>query len=655
MRTFGIGERFIKWISTLYSSASALVNVNGFLSTPIPFKRGVRQGCPLSSMLYVMVIEVLALQLRANPNIVGFQIEQEKIVSAHYMDDTTIIIKQNRCFKEVIKELTDYEEASSAKVNYKKSRGLWTGSWKGRRNTPLGITWTSKNVKNLGVFFGNTNPALHTFNDIIPKVEKRLNYWKQFKLSIIGKARAVDIFLASTLVYAIKFYKIPTDMQKELCENIYNFIKFPEKAKTISQEEMWRLKNNGGIKLVNIKVKSEISKAKWLVDLVSNPNLKVHLHLFESLLGVQKGHISGRDLIFLEHSYIQRILKTDNQFYKEALLSITALDVKKGISSVHEWDNEHLFYNKFFSLKNENKPLSITTHFQQVGLYKFGQFLDEKAKNVRNQPSNAKAVTLCDNLILHPYAKKENTLIFNNGDEIKFTHLTHKQLYEATITNLPGYHHSQEKWFSTLNTAIDWDSVWYTVHNFLNTHKTTSLIWQQIHLNFYTQYSYNKWKKVNKACPLCDKIPQNIFHLILHCDTVVKIWKDIEPTLLKLHPTQVCNEEMAFGLVTQRPKSDQSHRPANRHGIHVRNWLTYLMRRCIANMERKAHYSNYNIISRIKLKINNCVIKELDKKLFILHNNEKIEVFDKFFAHKNVLCKKKGEATYQINKLFHHF
>ena len=117
MRTFGIGEWFVKWISTLYSSTSALVNVNGFLSNPIPFKRGVRQGCPLSSMLYVLVIEVLALQLRANPNIVGFQIEQEKIVSAHYMDDTTIIIKQNRCFKEVIKELTDYEQASGAKVN----------------------------------------------------------------------------------------------------------------------------------------------------------------------------------------------------------------------------------------------------------------------------------------------------------------------------------------------------------------------------------------------------------------------------------------------------------------------------------------------------------------------------------------------------------
>ena len=37
------------------------------------------------------------------------------------MDDTTIIIKQNPCFKEVIKELTDYETARGAKVNYEKN------------------------------------------------------------------------------------------------------------------------------------------------------------------------------------------------------------------------------------------------------------------------------------------------------------------------------------------------------------------------------------------------------------------------------------------------------------------------------------------------------------------------------------------------------
>ena len=309
MKSFGIGKNFINWIKLLYSNASAAVNVNGYLTKPIPLERGVRQGCPLSSPLYVMVIEILALQLRSNPNIVGFQIGEEKFVSAHYMDDSTIIIKQNRCFKEVIKELSDYEEASGAKVNYQKTKGLWTGSWKGRRNTPLDIQWTSKNVKNLGVYFGNDHPDRATFTDIIPKVTSRLNYWKKFKLCPIGKSRTIEIFIASTLVFAIKFYKVPDDMENTLRSEILNFIHFPRKTNTISQKEMWRLKGSGGIKLPNVKIKSQISKAKWLIEMASNPNLTAHLLLFQNLIGPQKGNISGRDLIFLRCSYMQRHLK----------------------------------------------------------------------------------------------------------------------------------------------------------------------------------------------------------------------------------------------------------------------------------------------------------------------------------------------------------
>ena len=75
--------------------------------------------------------------------------------------------KQNRCFKEVIKEHSEYEIASGAKVNYDKTKGLWAGSWKRRKTSPTDIKWTNKNVENLGIFFGNDNSALATYNKCI--------------------------------------------------------------------------------------------------------------------------------------------------------------------------------------------------------------------------------------------------------------------------------------------------------------------------------------------------------------------------------------------------------------------------------------------------------------------------------------------------------
>ena len=183
MKAFGIGDDFIHWVRLIYSNASTRLKINGFLTNNIPLTGGgggVRQGCPLSPLLYVLIIEILALQIRKNPDIVGFRVGGKKIVSAHYADHAVITIKQNRCFKEVIKELTRYEEASGAKMNYDKTKGLWVGKWKSRRDKPLSILWTNGNVKTLGVYFGNDNPARQTFTELLPKVLTSMNFGSNF-------------------------------------------------------------------------------------------------------------------------------------------------------------------------------------------------------------------------------------------------------------------------------------------------------------------------------------------------------------------------------------------------------------------------------------------------------------------------------------------
>ena len=117
---------------------------------------------------------------------------------------------------------------------------------------------------------------------------------------------------------------------------------------------MWKIKSQGGIKLTNTQLKSEISKAKWLIDIVSNPGLKMNLDIFTTLIGTQKGNIRGRNLIFLSKSYIQNQLKTGSIFYKEALKSVANFELRKGKKEVKDWDREHLFYNRYSRGKMEN-------------------------------------------------------------------------------------------------------------------------------------------------------------------------------------------------------------------------------------------------------------------------------------------------------------
>ena len=63
----GFGVSFLDWVKLLYTGVQSAVNVNGYLSSFFSLSHGVRQGCPVSPLLYVLVAEVLAVNIRANP------------------------------------------------------------------------------------------------------------------------------------------------------------------------------------------------------------------------------------------------------------------------------------------------------------------------------------------------------------------------------------------------------------------------------------------------------------------------------------------------------------------------------------------------------------------------------------------------------------
>ena len=56
MRTMGIGGKVYAFIEKLYAHSAIVVNANGYTSEPIPLERGLRQGCPLSPILFSLFI-----------------------------------------------------------------------------------------------------------------------------------------------------------------------------------------------------------------------------------------------------------------------------------------------------------------------------------------------------------------------------------------------------------------------------------------------------------------------------------------------------------------------------------------------------------------------------------------------------------------------
>ena len=140
MKRMGFGEQFISYIQTLYEGTESLIKVCGSLTAPFSFEKGIRQGCPLSGLLYSIAIEPLLNSLREKLSKYALNIPgtNESCVVSAYADDVSVFITADTGFALVEQTYTTFSQASAACLNTEKSQGLWVGRWIGRSDTSLG-------------------------------------------------------------------------------------------------------------------------------------------------------------------------------------------------------------------------------------------------------------------------------------------------------------------------------------------------------------------------------------------------------------------------------------------------------------------------------------------------------------------------------------
>ena len=68
---YGIGEYFGDWINIIMKDRLACVKNNGLVSSNFELQRGIRQGCALSPLLFILAVELLGLKIRNDVNIKG--------------------------------------------------------------------------------------------------------------------------------------------------------------------------------------------------------------------------------------------------------------------------------------------------------------------------------------------------------------------------------------------------------------------------------------------------------------------------------------------------------------------------------------------------------------------------------------------------------
>ena len=116
---------FLNIIKAVYERTTANITLNGQKLKSFPLRSGTRQRCPLSPLLFNIVLEVLATAIRQEKEIEGIQIGKEEMKLSLFADDMIVYMENPiESTKKLLDLINEFGKAAGYKVNIQKSKAF---------------------------------------------------------------------------------------------------------------------------------------------------------------------------------------------------------------------------------------------------------------------------------------------------------------------------------------------------------------------------------------------------------------------------------------------------------------------------------------------------------------------------------------------------
>lgn len=216
MRARGFPPRWITWMWSLWSTSSYRVCVNGEDSDPFIHKRGLRQGDPLSPMLFILAVDVFQVMVQKGNALLDGSLSAKltvPIVAFQYADDTAVVacsdISTLITFKLILRLFTSI---SGLQVNYSKSTYIPINI--SQEDLPwihmvIGFSKTNFPVTYLGMPLTIKRPGKALYLPLVEKIERRLDGWQSKLLSRGGRFELVQTVMSTIPIYYMTCFLLP--------------------------------------------------------------------------------------------------------------------------------------------------------------------------------------------------------------------------------------------------------------------------------------------------------------------------------------------------------------------------------------------------------------------------------------------------------------
>ena len=234
LKIFNFGDTFINLVRVLLSNTESCIQNGGWLSKWFKVQQGIKQGCGVSPILFILTAELLAIKIRNNKKIKAIPIKyrSKKALSTkilQYADDTTLLIQDHSSLKEALNDIQIFSDITGLKLNKTKSMAMWLGQLRESKATYGDITWiqNGETMKILGIHFRAFKEASlieENWKDKIKTIIKTIKVWQKRNLSLHGKVLICKTFLLSQITYVLKSLSLPHSVIKEIDTLIFKFI-----------------------------------------------------------------------------------------------------------------------------------------------------------------------------------------------------------------------------------------------------------------------------------------------------------------------------------------------------------------------------------------------------------------------------------------------
>ena len=118
----GIEETYFNIEKAIYEKPTANIILNGEKLKAFPLRSGTRQECPLSSLLFNIVLEVLPMEIREEKEIKGLQMGKEEVNLSLFADNMMLYTENPKnTIRNLLELISEFQKVSRNKINTPKS------------------------------------------------------------------------------------------------------------------------------------------------------------------------------------------------------------------------------------------------------------------------------------------------------------------------------------------------------------------------------------------------------------------------------------------------------------------------------------------------------------------------------------------------------